>query len=102
MATRWDYLSLGERFWEKVEWSPGCWEWVARRNASGYGTFQLAARKSRDGECNSQAKLSLVEVVALRAAVADGMNAAAAGRLFGISRSAATRIVRGKTWKHAP
>lgn len=49
MATRWDNLTLEERFWEKVdqqgatqEHVPGlgpCWEWTAACTKSGYGVL---------------------------------------------------------------
>lgn len=30
-----------DRFWEKVQYSPGCWEWTASRDQAGYGLFKL-------------------------------------------------------------
>lgn len=39
-----DDLGLPERFWVKVRKGPGpndCWEWIAGRYTSGYGTFWL-------------------------------------------------------------
>jgi hypothetical protein len=32
-------LSREERFWQKVDASGACWEWVASKNKDGYGTF---------------------------------------------------------------
>ena len=41
-------VTLAERFWSKVDkrGADECWEWNARRNACGYGTFQLKAKQS--------------------------------------------------------
>ncbi len=40
---------IAERFWEKVRKADGdgCWEWLAHRNARGYGTFSTATRVHR-------------------------------------------------------
>lgn len=35
---------LMDRFWVKVDQSGGCWLWTARRNAGGYGTFQVGPK----------------------------------------------------------
>lgn len=42
-------VSLDERFWAKVDrrGPDECWEWQARRNMHGYGTFQLQAKQSK-------------------------------------------------------
>lgn len=37
--------TTAERFWDKVEQSPGCWLWKAYRNANGYGTLGVGGRK---------------------------------------------------------
>lgn len=39
-------LPLAERFWPKVSFGPGCWEWQGARHvkAGGYGTFGLDRR----------------------------------------------------------
>lgn len=34
-----------DRFWSKVEKSPGCWEWRGWRNDAGYGYFQPTSQK---------------------------------------------------------
>ena len=36
-----------KRFWEKVENGPGCWLWIASRDANGYGLFSLRGRLIR-------------------------------------------------------
>lgn len=33
-----------DRFWEKVDITPGCWLWTGRRNRKGYGTFTVKKR----------------------------------------------------------
>lgn len=33
-----------ERFWAKVEKSPGCWIWTAAKDRDGYGQFKLDGR----------------------------------------------------------
>jgi len=38
-----------ERFWEKVDASGDCWEWMASRNNLGYGSF----RGGRGGTCRA-------------------------------------------------
>lgn len=35
--------SARARFWAKVRKGPGCWEWTASRNHSGYGQIQIRA-----------------------------------------------------------
>jgi hypothetical protein len=30
-----------QRFWDKVRKTKGCWDWVGRKNNSGYGYFSL-------------------------------------------------------------
>lgn len=37
-------LDVAERFWPKVDMSGACWEWMARRDANGYGRFSLGGR----------------------------------------------------------
>lgn len=37
--------SCAERFWEKVEKGPGCWEWRAYRTPQGYGVAWNGVRK---------------------------------------------------------
>ena len=32
---------LSERFWEKAQYSPGCWEWMRHKTTRGYGTFWM-------------------------------------------------------------
>jgi len=39
MVTR----TLESRFWAKVQYSPGCWEWTAHRDRGGYGKFGMDA-----------------------------------------------------------
>lgn len=34
-----------ERFWSKVRFSDGCWEWLAGRDHWGYGKFAIAGQK---------------------------------------------------------
>lgn len=34
-------LPLEQRFWQKVEQSPDCWEWKAYRDNCGYGRFKM-------------------------------------------------------------
>jgi hypothetical protein len=34
------YLPVEVRFWQKVDTSGDCWEWIAGRNQYGYGTFR--------------------------------------------------------------
>jgi hypothetical protein len=36
---------LEERFWEKVDKTPHCWEWIGRKDADGYGQFKLRRDK---------------------------------------------------------
>lgn len=38
--------SIPERFWEKVEKGPSCWEWRGALGSGNYGSFQVGARKS--------------------------------------------------------
>ncbi len=35
---------LSKRFWDKVHYSPGCWEWAAGRDKDGYGRFRLGVK----------------------------------------------------------
>lgn len=30
---------VGPRFWARVEWSEGCWEWLGPRGRGGYGCY---------------------------------------------------------------
>lgn len=34
----------GERFWEKVQKSDGCWLWTGAKNSRGYGVFTVMRR----------------------------------------------------------
>lgn len=34
--------TIEERFWNKVEKTGGCWNWVAHKNRDGYGQFALS------------------------------------------------------------
>lgn len=34
-------LSLDERFWEKVEKTESCWNWLASKGKGGYGLFKV-------------------------------------------------------------
>lgn len=36
--------NLPNRFWEKVEYSPGCWTWSAAKTRAGYGRFQVSGK----------------------------------------------------------
>ena len=36
--------SVIERFWAKTKKSVGCWEWMASRDSSGYGTIGVGSR----------------------------------------------------------
>jgi hypothetical protein len=36
--------ALGERFWEKVTKTNGCWLWIANSNKKGYGRFWINGR----------------------------------------------------------
>lgn len=38
--------SEDERFWEKVDASGDCWEWISTRNRGGYGQFHTVTRGS--------------------------------------------------------
>ena len=33
-----------ERFWQKVQKSDGCWEWLAYKNRGGYGIFRVGGK----------------------------------------------------------
>lgn len=33
-----------QRFWDKVQVGPGCWEWTASRRGAGYGRFQMGGK----------------------------------------------------------
>lgn len=33
------------RFWSKVRKTPGCWEWAASKNNSGYGCFSFNSKR---------------------------------------------------------
>ena len=35
-------LTLAERFWSKVEKTPGCWLWTASRGNHGYGQIGVS------------------------------------------------------------
>ncbi|WP_284984258.1 HNH endonuclease signature motif containing protein [Arthrobacter sp. efr-133-TYG-118] len=37
-------LTPAERFWAKVEKTPGCWNWTASKNEHGYGRFRTEGR----------------------------------------------------------
>lgn len=37
--------SVSERFWEKVEKGPGCWEWLSSKWRDGYGRFSVMGRR---------------------------------------------------------
>jgi hypothetical protein len=56
----------------------------------------------RAGEVNGRAKVTGEIVMEMRRRYAEGENAAALGRLFGITQSAAHQAVSGRSWKHLP
>lgn len=35
-------MTIGERFWAKVQKTATCWLWTATRNPKGYGLFKIA------------------------------------------------------------
>lgn len=37
------YLPVEVRFWQKVDKSGDCWEWIAGKNQYGYGTFRAGS-----------------------------------------------------------
>lgn len=39
--------ALGDRFWEKVELTPGCWLWTGYRDRRGYGTITVDRKVTR-------------------------------------------------------
>jgi hypothetical protein len=43
-----EHASLLRRFWEKVEKSPGCWEWLGYCARSGHGMFQRSSARVYD------------------------------------------------------
>ena len=49
MATKWDGLTVEERFWEKVNRSTAdqCWEWAAATNEHGYGVMTIGAGQGK-------------------------------------------------------
>ena len=40
--------SLEEKFWEKVDKTEECWNWLAGKNKKGYGNFCVSIGNSRD------------------------------------------------------
>jgi len=38
---------LAERFWEKVDQGPDCWEWIAGKNNKGYGLISVGHSEQR-------------------------------------------------------
>lgn len=46
-ATRWDRLTVAERFWMKVRKTDGCWEWLASVNDAGYGQMNVDGKPER-------------------------------------------------------
>ena len=41
---RWPDKTLAERFWEKVEKSAGCWNWIAGKHRDGYGHLKIKGK----------------------------------------------------------
>lgn len=41
LSKRWPKRTLAERFWQKVEKGPYCWNWQAAKIRTGYGKFQI-------------------------------------------------------------
>lgn len=39
--------NAADRFWGKVEVTPGCWLWMGARDTNGYGNFYLAGRTTK-------------------------------------------------------
>lgn len=62
-------------------------------------TIGVSAAGHPVGEFNPAAKLTFAKVEEMRRLhVADGLTYTEAGQRFGVSRSAATRAIKGKTW----
>lgn len=41
LAKRWPNRTMEQRFWLKVNKTPECWLWIARKTPLGYGQFQI-------------------------------------------------------------
>lgn len=37
-------MTLGERFWSKVDKTDGCWNWTAAKDRDGYGRFRFEGK----------------------------------------------------------
>jgi hypothetical protein len=37
-------MTLGERFWSKVDKTKDCWNWIAAKNRGGYGQFRFEGK----------------------------------------------------------
>lgn len=42
--------TVEERFWAKVDITPGCWEWTAGTGKGGYGQFRVGGRPENGGK----------------------------------------------------
>lgn len=40
--------TTSERFWSKVQKGDGCWEWLAGKNAAGYGRIQMGTLREQN------------------------------------------------------
>jgi len=40
-------VPLAERFWPNVQKTDGCWEWIAGKSKSGYGSLNVAGKRRR-------------------------------------------------------
>ena len=85
------------------------WDGDTRNNRLGNLRWDTPSNNQRDkirhgtmasGSRNGWAKLTAYQVVQIRAQAAAGCNAAAIGRLFGLSATHVRRVVRGESWGH--
>lgn len=60
---------------------------------------QIGNTKSR-GESNRHAKLSIADVKTIRLLLSDNMSLSKIGSLFGLQKSAISKIKTGRTWSH--
>jgi hypothetical protein len=44
VTTKTTDATLATRFWRKVQWTPGCWPWLASKTPNGYGKILAFGR----------------------------------------------------------
>lgn len=94
MTYRQRFKTEAQRFWEKVQKSPGCWIWTgAGRKSRRYGHLWFRGKQQ---QAHHAARLSGADVHSMRES---GLPAAQLAIQYGVSRSQAYRILNGQRWK---